>query len=193
MHKFTKDEIDYIKKNFVGTRSDVLTQLFNNHFGLNLKVSQIRAFLTNHGLRNGLDCRFKPGHKPFNKGKKGVGGWEPTQFKKGNRPHNYKPVGTERINGDGYIDIKIKDPNKWKPKHIILWEEQKGPIPKGSCLIFADGDKLNVKLENLILVTRSQLLIMNKRKLINQDPELTKTGTLIANIIDTGNKKKKKP
>ena len=119
-HKYTKAQTDFIKKNIKGSKTDELTQMFNSHFGLKLKVSQIRGFIKNHGLKNGLDCRFKPGHIPANKGKKGVGGWEPTQFKKGHKPHNCRPIGTERINGDGYVDVKITASNKWKGKHILI-------------------------------------------------------------------------
>lgn len=86
--------------------------LFNAHFCLELSVKQIKAYKKNHGLNSGLDGRFNSGHTPFNKGKKGLGGWEPTQFKKGNKPWNYLPVGPERVNGDGYVDTKIADPNK---------------------------------------------------------------------------------
>lgn len=182
MHKYTKVQADFIRKNVKGRKSNELTEMFNNHFDLNLKVSQIKGYLKNNGLKSGLDCRFKPGHIPLNKGKKGEGGWPPTQFKKGSKPHNYKPIGTERVNGDDYVDIKVADPNKWKGKHILVWEKYNGPVPKGHAVIFGDGNRRNFDPENLILVTKQQLLILNRNKLIQNNADLTRTAVIITNI-----------
>lgn len=181
-HKYTKEQADFIKTNINGTKTDELTKMFNVQFGLSLKQSQIKSFVTNHGLKSGVDCRLKKGNVPFNKGKKGTYGWEPTQFKKGNKPHNYMPVGSERINGDGYIDVKIADPNKWRPKHLLIWEKINGAVPNGHVVIFGDGNKLNLDINNLILVSRRQLVTLNKKQLIKNDAELTKTGILIADL-----------
>jgi hypothetical protein len=119
---------------------------------------------------------------PANKGRKGVGGWEPTQFKAGHRPWNYMPVGSERINGEGYMDIKIADPNIWRAKHLVIWEAANGPLPKGHAVMFCDGNKMNTDPDNLILVTRKQLVRLNQNNLIQDDIELTKTGIIIADI-----------
>lgn len=61
----------------------------------------------------------------------------------------------------------------------------------GHKVIFADRNKRNFDLDNLILVTDSEALIMNTNKLIYEDAELTKTGTLVAKVIDKTNKLKK--
>lgn len=76
-------------------------------------------------------------------------------------------------------------------KHRYIFETNNGKIPKGSKIVFADGNKKNFELENLILVTDSEALIMNNNKLIYENRELTKTGVLIAKIIDKTNKLKK--
>lgn len=190
-HRFTPEQIEFIKTNVVGNGRAELTTLFNNRFQMRLGKNQITAFVKNNKLNSGLDGRFKPGSIPFNKGKKGACGWEPTQFKKGNKPWNYKPVGTERVNCDGYVDVKIADPNKWRAKHVLIWEAANGQIPKGHALVFADGDKLHVSLDNLILVTRGQLARLNQNHLIQNDPELTKSGVIIADIITKCAERKK--
>jgi hypothetical protein len=118
-------------------------------------------------------------------------GGEETQFKKGNRPHNYKPVGTERVNGEGYVDVKVADPNKWRSKHILIWEKENGPVPKGHVIIFGDGNRLNLELDNLILVSRKQLAILNKNNLIQKDADLTRTGIIVADIYRKINEQKK--
>jgi K+ transporter len=54
----------------------------------------------------------------------------------------------------------------------------------GHKVIFADKNKRNFNLDNLILVADSEALIMNTNKLIYEEAELTKSGALIAKIID---------
>jgi hypothetical protein len=191
-HKYSEEEIEYLTNNAAGINNTELTRMFNEHFNLNLTVSQIKGFKGNRKINSGLNGRFKKGNVPYNKGKKGVGGWEPTQFKKGNKPHNYMSVGSERVNGESYLEIKIADPNKWKSKHILVWEEHNGPVPKGYAVIFGDGNKRNFDPNNLILVSRKQLLTMNRNKLIQNDADLTRTGVIIADLHGKINEAKRK-
>src|SRR5690349_10069864 len=127
VHHFTPEQRDFIKNNAPGRGTGELTELFNAHFGLNLPIGKIKSFKGNHKISSGLTGRFEKGHVPANKGKKGIsqGGVE-TQFRKGHKPHNYVPVGSERVNGYDYVDIKIADPNKWRGKHLIVWEQHNG-------------------------------------------------------------------
>lgn len=199
--KYTAEHIEYIAANIVGRSYQDLTDMFNERFGMEVKVKAMISLAFKHGLHNERDTRFnkgweptqfKKGHVPFNKGRRGVDGWKPTQFKKGHKPWNYKPVGTERTNTDGYVELKIADPNKWKGKHILLWEEANGPIPRGHVVIFADRNQQNVTLDNLLLVSRRELAVMNKRGLIANSMELTKTGIAVADIyLKIGERKNK--
>jgi hypothetical protein len=191
MHRYTQDQVYFLTKNVKGRSTAELTKLFNKHFGLELKDSQIRSLKKRQGLTSGIDGRFKPGNVPFNKGKEGIGGWEPTQFKKGHKPHNYMPVGSERVSGDGYVDVKVSDPNKWRAKHLLVWEKENGPVPKGQVVIFGDGNRRNFELDNLILVSRKQLAILNQNNLIQDDAELTRTGLIVADIIGKIGERKK--
>jgi len=189
-HKYTEDQSNFISEHVKGTGTKELTEMFNSHFGLTLKSSLIRAFKKNHNLKSGLDATFKKGQIPPNKGTH-IGGWKPTQFKTGHRPHNYLQVGSERINGDGYLDIKIADPHKWRGKHILVWEENNGPLPKGYCIIFGDRDRCNFEPNNLIMVSRQQLAVLNNNNLIKNDADLTRTGVIIADLYQKINKLKR--
>lgn len=179
---FTEEQEKFIRDHVKGRQVNELTELINDQFGSEYTYDQVRAYLKNHKITCGVKCQFKKGDTPSNKGKKGVGGWEPTQFKKGQKPHNYMPVGSERINTEGYIDVKIADPKKWRAKHHIIWEQLHGPIPKGHVVIFGDGNKLNLDPNNLILITNKQLLMMNRNNLIQKDADLTRTAVIIADL-----------
>lgn len=183
-YKYTEEQCDFIEKNVRGISNYELAELFNQRFNTELKPSQIKSYKNNHNLKNGLDGRFSKGHEPFNKGKKGcyARGCEKTWFKKGCAPVNYRPVGSERVNVDGYIEVKVADPSNWKLKHILAWEEQHGPVPNGYVVIFGDGDKSNINLDNLILVSRSQLLALNRNHLIQRRADLTRTAVIIVDV-----------
>ena len=191
LHFYTQEEKDWLRDNVVGHSYKEVTEGFNEVFGLQLKQTQISGLIKRYGLCNGRDCRFKKGHVSFNKGKKGVGGWAPTNFKKGHVPWNYKPVGSERINADGYAAVKVADPKKWRCKHAVIWESINGPIPKGHVVAFGDGNKQNFSSDNLILISRRQLAVINKHGLIYNSAELTKIGLKIADIkIKIGDRKR---
>ncbi|MDF2790834.1 MAG: Phage protein [Neobacillus sp.] len=195
-HKFTHEQLEFLRNNTVGRSKQNLTELFNKHFNLSLIERQINACCKNHKLPpSGFNGRFAKGQGAWNKGMKGInfGGenGKKTQFKKGQVPLNYRPVGSERVNVDGYIEIKVADPYKWRLKHAVIWEETNGPVPNGHCVIFLDGNKLNVSLENMQLITRKQLVRLNQNHLIFNDPELTKTGVIIADIYTKIGERKK--
>ena len=73
----------------------------------------------------------------------------------------------------------------------MLWENQHGKIPENHILIFLDGNRLNCSIENLKLVSRSELLILNRRKLLTDDADINNTAAILAKVIDMSNKKQK--
>jgi hypothetical protein len=193
---YNEEHKQYLRDHITGRHFPELTEMFNNHFGTSFEESVIKNLVYRLGLGNGLSgkeisrlgvsYRFKKGNVPANKGKKGTGGWEPTQFKKGSVPPNRLPVGSERVDSkDGYIYVKIQDGHlnkNWKQKHVMIWEEHNGPVPKGYVIIFGDGNKLNFDPDNLIMVSRAQLARLNQLNLIQNDAELTRTAVIIADL-----------
>jgi hypothetical protein len=180
---FPQEIMDYINCNYKGTGPNEMTEQLNKRFGTNYTVKQIKAYYGRRKLNSGITGWFEKGFVPHNKGKKGVGGWPPTQFKKGNIPPNYKPVGSQRISRDGYVQVKVADPNKWKPLHTIIWEKHHGkPVPRGHAVLFGDGNKRNFDPENLILVSRQQLALLNKQGLIQNHADLTRVALKVVDV-----------
>lgn len=185
-HTWTTEQKDFLRKYYPVYIQPDLLKLFNRHFDLNVSWSQLKNCLKKNEIKSGRTGRFEKGSIPVNKGTKGLTTANKTSFKKGQRPKNYKPVGYERIDRDGYVLVKVSDTGewhqRWRHKHKVIWEAAHGPIPKGHALIFLDRDKLNVSLDNLQLITQSLLARMNQNKLFYSDPELTKIGVTIASI-----------
>lgn len=76
-------------------------------------------------------------------------------------PHNHVPVGTEVMATQGCMKIKVAEPNVWEWTHRRNWIAAHGPIPKGMALVFKNGDRTNCDVNNLELVTRSELMRRN--------------------------------
>jgi hypothetical protein len=141
----------------------------------------------------GASHRFSKGCVPFNKGKKlseaTYNKIKPTMFTNGHMPVNHRPVGSERVSVDGYIEIKIAEPRTWQPLHRLVWEETFGPIPKGMNVQFVTKDKLNVHPWNLELRTKAQN--MKNNSVHNYGSEIAKTTQLLGALNRQINKRNK--
>ena len=192
-YDYSEEKVKFLKDNVKGISLKELTTRFNKKFECNLSEEIIARMKRKLKLTSGIDTRFKKGQVSWNKGRKmspeQYEKCKKTMFQKGNLS-NARPVGDERIDVDGYTYIKTKQPNKWELKHRVLWEEKYGTIPKGYNLIFADGNRQNLDLDNLILISNAELFIINQNGLYKQDKELTKTGANIAKLISKINKRK---
>lgn len=155
---YTNEMIAWLKLNETVPRKE-LTQMFNLHFNINLSIQAIQGKCKRMGLRTGRTGCFEIGSTPFNAGTKGVMKANETSFKSGSKPHNWNPIGAERISKDGYLQRKITDTGSTKDDfvevHRLLWESINGKIPDGHIVIFIDGNKSNIDISNLELVSRS--------------------------------------
>lgn len=109
-----------------------------------------------------IATRFREGHVPANKGKRMpddvYARCAPTMFREGNTPANHRPVGSERVNAGGYVEVKVAEPNKWRMKHRVVWEEANGLIPEGYNIQFRNRNRQDVRIENLYLISRAEQL-----------------------------------
>lgn len=127
------------------------------------------------GGKLGVVSQFKPGQVPANKGLRHAKGWAPgnmasTQFKAGNRPHTWVPVGSLRINPEGYLERKVNDlPGnssvRWHPVHRLVWTDANGPVPAGQVVVFKPGRRTAeleaITLDAVELITRRELMARN--------------------------------
>ena len=114
--------------------------------------------------------QFKKGQVPLNKGLRRPG-WAPgrmaeTQFKKGHRPHTWKPLGAITSDEAGYLRMKVKEhgpgergwhPAVWPLLHHLIWIENNGPVPARHRIVFKDGNRKHCSIENLECISISEL------------------------------------
>ena len=184
LHKWSDEEKEYLSEITPGRHYKEIHKMMNDKFEYQFTYKQVTAAIKRYNLKTGFNGRFEKGHIPANKGTKGIMKANKTSFKKGNASWNKKPIGSERINIEGYTEIKVAEPNKWRLKHRVMYEKYHNVVlnPK-QLVIFADRDKSNMSKENLLLLDNNQLLVLNHNKLINENAELTKVGLNLANII----------
>ena len=157
-----------------------MNEKFEYQFGL----KQISGAIKRYNLKTGFTGYFVKGSEPWNKGTKGLTGPNRTSFKKGETIHpNYRPVGSERLNRDGYIEVKIAEPGTWELKHRVVYEKYHGAIRKDHAVIFLDKNRNNFDINNLACVSRQELLMLNRHRLNSENAEITKMGISLAKLM----------
>lgn len=192
---FNQPQREWIERKYQELPICELTPLFNAEFATAMTEAQIRAFIKNHGIKSGRTGQFAKGAAPWNAGLKGYdpGGRSAlTRFKKGDVPVNHRPVGSERVTVDGYIEIKVAEPASWDLKHRVVWEREHGPIPPSHVIWFYDNDPTNCEPENLMLVTRAEHAVVSKLGLHHATGELKHTTRLIAGVAMARTSSRKK-
>ncbi|MBE5928484.1 MAG: HNH endonuclease [Lachnospiraceae bacterium] len=164
-HKYTDEEKTFMEAYVPGHSYKEIQKAFTDRFRWGITVGQIKSYIGSNNLNTGRTGRFEKGHIPSNKGKKMSAELyekaKPTMFKKGHVPSNYRPVGSERITKDGYIEIKIADSRKWALKHRVIWESENGNIPKDCNIVFRDGNRKNTNIDNLMMVKKGVIAVLN--------------------------------
>lgn len=146
----------------------------------------------NHG---GRKAQFKKGESTWNKGKSYMPGGRCSEnwFQKGRKPHTWNPVGHERITRDGILERKISDTGvtrfDYQPVHRLLWLEAGNSIPPGHIVVFKDGNRSNICIENLECISRQEN--MRRNSYHQYGPEVSKVVQLRGAITRQINKLEK--
>lgn len=162
-HKFTTEQIAWLTANRYELNNIEVVKQFNQHFNLNLVQHQVTQACIRRGIKHKTNG-FQKGHVTWNKDLKGVNGFSSTKFKKGQISVNLLPIGTERLTKEGYIDIKLADPNVWAPKHRHIWEQAYGKLNSSQIIVFLSDDKEDFSLSNLALINRSEMATLNRHE-----------------------------
>ena len=167
---FSEEQESFLRREYKNHSLTDLTTVFNEHFSILMTRGQVRSYTRNHKIRSGRTGQYSKGVTPWNTGTKGVMKANSGTFQKGNIPPNRKPLGSERIcPKDGFVLIKVAEKSPWtgfpthyKHKQRHVWEQNYGPVPEGMVVAFKDADKINCEPENLMLISRAELLTLNR-------------------------------
>lgn len=169
---YSAQELAWIMAHADMPRAELHT-LFVQGFGRgDVTVQNLNSLCKRKGWQSGRTGRFEKGMPPHNKGRKVPLHSNSAKhvFKPGQVPVNVKPLWSERIGKDGYIEMKVPEPNPWtghktrfRHKHRYLWEQENGPLPAGMALKCMDGNRLNTDPANWKAIPRSILPRLNGR------------------------------
>ena len=170
---YSNEELLFFSENRTLVRSALHSMFCAKFSRTDVSVDNVKALCKRKGWLTGRTGRFEQGHIPhpdsYPKGP------NKTSFKKGQKPHNWKPIGSTRTSVDGYIEVKTREPKTWEQQHKIIWSKANGEIPEGRCVSFKDADKTNVALDNLELISRNELLQINRLRCTSFPSEVQPT------------------
>ena len=124
--------------------------------------------------------------------------------------HTWKalPIGAERIRESGsqhkklwFVKVsneicsgenRVRAAYQWEKKHLLLWRNAYGEIPKGYKIAFLNGDTLDCRLENLYMISDAAHMLMVKYDLYSSEPEITKTAILLCELMIAMRNKERK-
>lgn len=147
-----------------GQRIDDLASEFEARWGFRLNRSQVSLFRSSHGTQS----------------RRSYGGGRPSV-----------PVGSERDTGKGYVIVKVAEhpgvaqsKDNWRPKHWVAWERANGrPVPDGCEVMAADRDRTNCDPDNLLIVDKAVVGIINGQHLDYWDMESLRAAVALARLI----------
>ena len=166
---FTDSQVEYLKSIAHMPNKDMCA-MFNSKFRENKTERSMKDFCYRHGILKGFNSgRFKKGAIPWNK-------------------HNdqniarKKPPGHEWVDCDGYTWVKVEGIKSMVLKHRHVWESINGKIPNGYMIVFKDKNRSNCNIENLIIVSRSELVRYNFSFSKIATPQTNETYLLMAKL-----------
>jgi len=150
--RWTDEDVERLRERYPSTPTQELAEELGRGV---LAVHQKACSL---GIKKDFDGRFVDGQP-------GVC----TRFQPGQMPANRAPIGTLRINADGYLDRKISStgypPADWCALHRLVWIEAHGPVPAGHVVVFKPGRRTtqieDITLDAVELVTRQEQMARN--------------------------------
>lgn len=200
--RYPHENTDNIARDIGRSRKAVYVQA--NEMGLK-KTYASRAASIERLIEASKHTRFAKGSRTWNKGIKGSTGTHPncrpTQFV--SRPpiesHNYRTIGSMRVNSDGYLERKVSDDTslararRWIPVHRLIWIAEHGDVPPGNIVVFRPGmftaELDEITLDRVELITRTELMQRNTRH--NLPPEINSLISLKARLTRVINERSK--
>ena len=188
--KFTAEQEEWLVAHNHMSASE-MSKGINDEFSLSTSPDEIKGWRARTKNPRPTPSKFQKGHTPFSKGKKWDEYMSPesqarsrmTTFRKGDVPHNVQPLGSISIMS-GYWVMKVTNVGnqhqKWKFLHRLLWEKENGPIPKGMNVVFRNGDRSDIRMENLILMNNKEMA--RYTPVDDSEPEMQRFSEIIARV-----------
>lgn len=127
-------------------------------------IKKIKEKRRIQGEEGRITPTFKKGNKPWNKDLKGLHLSKKSEWKKGEITMEKHPQwkGKQKISNDCiYIET---EPYKRERRPRLVYKKEHGKIKSGYVIYHIDGNRYNDNLDNLIAITRAELMKINSNR-----------------------------
>lgn len=164
---YTEEQLKFLSERYEKMGNRELLELFNSTFHENRTMSSMKNFGVQYHMQVDKSVR------QINRRKR---------LDKDTSKRKTRNAGDTRIESGRLV---MKDKNgDWKSAIRVVWEKVHGPVPKGYVVTALDGNCFNFALDNLICVPKTYLGLLLKHDLRGNDPEITKTGIMLCELIE---------
>ncbi len=153
---WTAAMIEYLKVHLDECSYNTLAKKMSEKFKCYITASSLEHKVARLGLKKDLSAVYK--YRGYNAG----------CFKKGRPSPLRSPIGFERIDRQGNIWIKYADPDKYMRKARFIYIQHYGVIPENYNVVCINGNPNDLRIENLIALSNSELAYFNTLKI---DPQ----------------------
>lgn len=185
-HKYTKEEIEFVRENASKYYVPQLVEMFNKKFKTNISLTKMKSLKNRNNIKSGLvrnpnadpdPTKWNTKHNQVRRTGKTREQWlEEVKHK----------TGYEYIGKDGRRYIKIKEEvgsnTNYMTKARYNYIKKYGEIPEGYVLLHIDGDRLNDNLKNLVLVHKCQIYMANRSKSLTKNKDINETIVLATRL-----------
>lgn len=173
--RWTDEEIRYLREHYADTPNPVIAKaLGRTSVSIKQQATKHKLEKSQAFMSSSASGRRQKGQAPWNKGLAGVCGNHPNtkrnHFKKGHGGTRTRPVGSTRINKEGFVEVKTGDEfdfpvRQWEPYHRIVWMRANGPVPDGYVVAFRPGthttEPAEITIDSLEMISRAELMERN--------------------------------
>lgn len=164
--KYTEQECEFIRKHGSRLTTDELWEALESAFHSGHPKQSVRTMAKKLGVKKDGSARTRA-----------------LQNRAG-----HSKVGDETVIGL-YEYVKVAEHGSfykaWKRKQVVVWERIHGPVPKGHCVIFLNGNRRDYSTDNLACVSNAILGKMKNgrgKSLYSEDGEVTRTALKVCEL-----------
>ena len=164
--KYTDQERDFIRANGDHLTTDELWQALETAFHRGHPKQSVRTMAKKLGVKKDGSARTRA-----------------LQNRAG-----HSKVGDETVMGL-YEYVKVAEHGSfykaWKRKQVVVWERIHGPVPKGHCVIFLNGNRRDYSTDNLACVSNAILGKMQNgrgKSLYSENGAVTRTALKVCEL-----------
>ena len=162
---YTKEQLAFMEKHGADMTTTELTTALNKAFSTGHTEGSVRTTLKNMGILKSKETRSR------------------------NCAMNGEPIGASKIIG-GYRYIKVRKSSggfykDWEREICIVYKSVHGGIPKGYMVVTLNGDKLDARPENLVLISKkvaARMANCHGKSFWSNSADITKAGIAVCEL-----------